>query len=843
MEEPAGWSPEQLSSCKLAIRGREIHNDFPNGGELISFFFEEADRRSISDIPVELLLIILDAAILKPKDAISIGLVCKAFQELVLDNNMWQRLFQGHWPQQNPNLKMRSWFKFFKLRAEAVLQHDQHKAAALTLGCAHPIENCEQEMECPLIWENLGGKYSMAPTGDFAMERVCSACSKDVRFVTNQRSLEKNMSQGHPVCIDFTFISCYRPSRSHRRSWLVRRNSKLLIALQEQWANIILTGIKQGRRWKDHPQVGRPGRLPRRSSVQANGSFRAGTGGVSFFEVTISSLASGTTIAVGFTTRCDCFPSNGALPGWLPGTHGFHSDDWSYFGGAGQPRASYPQAKRIQAGDTIGCGLTNGGELFFTVNTTLVARALQLDENTVCTPIIGVDGPGVSLVANFGQQAFRFDVNCMFDSETSYKTVPTGWSAPQEAMDSTLKIKGKSLDNMSTKDCELEIISFYSLFLSHSLRLAFSFLENKALLLNECRGDQQAVQGNAAFWILHNMVCFYEVTILRLPPKALVAVGLTTKRTFPAKGALPGWLAGTYGFHSDDWCYFAGSAESESQLALAASGRRDVMRAGDTLGCGITNRGELFFTLNYDLVAVVERDMDRALPYVPVVGVCGKVELQTNFGSEGFVFDVGGMFRTAANCPDIYSPGQSTHLTDIPAEVLLRIFDGAISTPKEAVSIGLVCKAFQGLVVDNSIWQRLFLQRWPQQNPNLKMRSWFKFFMLREEALKQYGHRETLYASGGAHPIENCDWEFQCPLVWEQLKPDYSVPRDSFDMEVKRLCGACKEHVHYVTNQSELEEHVGQGHCVCIDFTQRKHPEPRRKMGKMVAVRRGPTLR
>ncbi|KAL6078448.1 hypothetical protein QOT17_001619 [Balamuthia mandrillaris] len=411
-------------------------------------------------------------------------------------------------------------------------------------------------------------------------------------------------------------------------------------------------------------------------SVQANGSFRAGKSGVSFFEVTISSLASGTTVAVGFTTRCDCFPASGALPGWLPGTHGFHSDDWSYFGGAGQPRATYPQAKRIQAGDTIGCGLTNGGELFFTVNTTLVARALQLDENTVCTPIIGVDGPGVSLMANFGQQAFRFDVNCVFDSEASYKTVPTGWSAPQEAMDSTLKIKGRSLDNTSTKD------------------------------------NQQAVQGNAAFWILHNMVCFYEVTIVRLPPEALVAVGLTTKRTFPAKGALPGWLAGSYGFHSDDWCYFAGSDASESQLALASSGRRNVIRAGDTLGCGITNRGELFFTLNYDLVAVVERDMDRALPYMPVVGVCGKVELQTNFGGEGFVFDVGGMFRTAANCPgtflflllvlvaviqilvlillvqyhssyailllndvvallDIYSPGQSTHLTDIPAEVLL----------------------------------------------------------------------------------------------------------------------------------------------------------------------------
>ncbi|KAL6078447.1 hypothetical protein QOT17_001618 [Balamuthia mandrillaris] len=223
MEEPTGWSPEQLSSCELAIPRLENNTGFPNSGELISFFFVFVFFKCIICVFAAVALI-LDAAIAKPKDAISIGLVCKAFQELVLDNNnIWQRLFLGRWPQQSPNLKMRSWFKFFKLRAEAVLQHDQHETA-LTFGCAHPIENCENEMECPLIWERLGGKYSMAPTGDFAMERVCSACSKDVRFVTNQRSLEKKVSQGHPVCIDFTFVACYRPARGHRRSWLVRRN-------------------------------------------------------------------------------------------------------------------------------------------------------------------------------------------------------------------------------------------------------------------------------------------------------------------------------------------------------------------------------------------------------------------------------------------------------------------------------------------------------------------------------------------------------------------------------------------------------------------------------------------
>ncbi|KAL6078306.1 SPRY domain-containing protein [Balamuthia mandrillaris] len=605
-------------------------------------------------------------------------------------------------------------------------------------------------------------------------------------------------------------------------------------------------------------------------AVQANGSFRVMKDRVSFFEVTISRLASGTMVAVGCTTRDTVFPSKGALPGWLPGTHGFHSDDWSYFGGAGQPRASYPQAKRIQAGDTIGCGLTNGGELFFTVNSALVARAIKLEARTVCTPIIGVDGPGVGLVANFGIQPFRFDVNSVFDSEESYKTIPTGWSVPQEATQSTLKAQGRHLDNTSSND------------------------------------NQQAVQGNAAFWILHNMVCFYEVTILRLPPKAMVAVGLTTKHLrFPAKKALPGWFDGTYGFHSDDWCYYSGSRDApKGQLALAASGRRDVMRAGDTLGCGITNRGELFFTLNYDLVAVVERDMDRALPYVPVVGVCGKVELQTNFGSEGFVFDVGGMFRTAANCPgtfpfascsccyysclvllivltflllllsflfhhciEIYSPGQTNHLTDLPAEVLLsklvylfflscssfsrshnclptvtEIFDVAIAKPKDAISIGLVCKAFGELALDNSIWHRLFLQHWPQQNPNLKMRSWFKFFKLRETAVQKYGHQPVRNASGNAHPIENCEWELKCPLIWEQLKPDFSLPRDSFGMDTRRLCEACNEHVHYVTNQSELEEHVGQGHCVCIDFTQRRRPEVR-MMGRMMPISRGRGMR
>lgn len=37
-----------------------------------------------------------------------------------------------------------------------------------------------------------------------------------------------------------------------------------------------------------------------------------------------------------------------------------------------------------------------------------------------------------------------------------------------------------------------------------------------------------------------------------------------------------------------------------------------------------------------------------------------------------------------------------------------------------------------------------------------------------------------------------------------------------------------QEHVYYVTNTQEMDEHVASGHCVCLDTTPREEPKPLR---------------
>jgi hypothetical protein len=43
-----------------------------------------------------------------------------------------------------------------------------------------------------------------------------------------------------------------------------------------------------------------------------------------------------------------------------------------------------------------------------------------------------------------------------------------------------------------------------------------------------------------------------------------------------------------------------------------------------------------------------------------------------------------------------------------------------------------------------------------------------------------------------------------------------------------------QEHVYYVTNTREMNEHVASGHCVCLDTTPRQEParERTRMMGR-----------
>ena len=56
--------------------------------------------------------------------------------------------------------------------------------------------------------------------------------------------------------------------------------------------------------------------------------------------------------------------------------------------------------------------------------------------------------------------------------------------------------------------------------------------------------------------------------------------------------------------------------------------------------------------------------------------------------------------------------------------------------------------------------------------------------------------------------IQNCDFEFQCPLSWDSLRPT-SKPSE-------RFCGSCSRTVHFCNTQQELDSASFKGLCVAI---------------------------
>jgi hypothetical protein len=89
----------------------------------------------------------------------------------------------------------------------------------------------------------------------------------------------------------------------------------------------------------------------------------------------------------------------------------------------------------------------------------------------------------------------------------------------------------------------------------------------------------------------------------------------------------------------------------------------------------------------------------------------------------------------------------------------------------------------------NEVWRPLFLKKWPLQNSKLKIKSWFKMYERRFKVERKITQAptSTQHFIGKKNPVailpksdsltrvsfpssENCDLEFECPLIYESLK-------------------------------------------------------------------------
>jgi len=98
------------------------------------------------------------------------------------------------------------------------------------------------------------------------------------------------------------------------------------------------------------------------------------------------------------------FPLNGALPGWISGSFGYHSDDGKYYGGL--PIGSLAGPK-VNVGQTMGCGVAND-HIYFTIDGVVVYRTKEIPGQIFghLFPVIGLDEAVV--VCNFGNTAFKY---------------------------------------------------------------------------------------------------------------------------------------------------------------------------------------------------------------------------------------------------------------------------------------------------------------------------------------------------------------------------------------------------------------------------------------------------
>lgn len=91
--------------------------------------------------------------------------------------------------------------------------------------------------------------------------------------------------------------------------------------------------------------------------------------------------------------------------------------------------------------------------------------------------------------------------------------------------------------------------------------------------------------------------------------------------------------------------------------------------------------------------------------------------------------------------------------------------------------------------------------------------------------------------------IQNCDFEFKCPLSWDSLTPT-SKPSE-------RFCGSCSRTVHFCNTQLELDSASLKGLCVAIKapseynefttpLTVGAIPRQKIKLTPLIGVRRMP---
>jgi hypothetical protein len=245
---------------------------------------------------------------------------------------------------------------------------------------------------------------------------------------------------------------------------------------------------------------------------------------------------------------------------------------------------------------------------------------------------------------------------------------------------------------------------------------------------------------------------------------------------------------------------------------------------GDTIGVGVLldsyNEQKLYFTKNGQFLKCYEKKVHRGMDCFPGVSFNNDSEAE-------FVVNFTGPFKFDVNSIPNYRTDQSCRFGTAPLEVVAQILSYAAENPTQVCEWRTLSKKMNEAASHNAVWKDLYMGLFPHQNANLKIKSWFKFYKRRVIAASK-----TNSSPFGGSPmiIENCDFEFECPLIFEQLKQ-----KDPTKYE-ERHCNKCNKTVYQVYGEHQLKEYMQMGRCVTLyqsSGLERNMP----RMGSMPAPR------
>jgi hypothetical protein len=485
-------------------------------------------------------------------------------------------------------------------------------------------------------------------------------------------------------------------------------------------------------------QIGLQPHCSRVVNMKSAAAWEAVHGKRFYFEVTVISKGLKGTIAVGLSRNEK--DATDKQPGWTQGTFGYHADDGIAFCDDTEVIRNFgPIWAKENA--TVGCGVDFEAQSIFYVfadgtKKTLPTYKLKSFPEKLY-PMIGLHSPNETIQINFGDKGLPFVHNPFTENR-----IPTLFKL-----------------NPKTK----------------------ATLEGTTLTIS-CE-DRESLQADHYFPRLSTVLPYYEVSILSLKSNHTLAIGFSDQRFDPK--ALVGSMQNSFGYFNNGTVGYN----------FTSDGERGPFKEGDVVGCGLANdsfnQRKVFYTVNGKFVGYITKRVAGGMDCFPTIGFVGKdIRIRYNFGTAEFVWDLSEWPKADKTC----------HIEKLPTETLRLILEHASHNAAFALlCVSLIDKKCRQIVADNNvIWKKIYMESYPEQNPNLKMQSWAKFFKARYEITK------TMPLD---NPIENCDFGYKCPLMISQLE---------YTSDTVRHCNKCEKDVFVVQSIEQLRQYVQLGRCVAF---------------------------